>query len=418
MSLRAADAEDTFLYWRWHDAPAEFAAAKIETATLVQLLRRLHNALPILLPDESQDDSIRRALTFGPFTDRQYEARLATDLTKHLLPEDLRAQLLSRSRSGTITIHITPSPRLAQVPWELLFINDRTRILEIATVVYDPPATVVSSARTAEPPESGPLFLIDPQLPSGQTLEADGAAKFRRYLERYRDHMPPLPVSVDHAVGHTMDRVTLGRVLRTQRPSRILYFGHVSSRPDQPGTASLHLSDTAATWGLMEPTGGETPDDPSASRPFSALDLLQGTTDCPTSERWQAFGFPDRRPGADIWPMPPRVGMIACEGGADYRAFETFGLVMAMVAGGAKLVTTTRWTMPTDYAFHWLHPQKTRGASPTSDLARQVDLAHDSAYPIDHLVQWQRGQLDRWRRDGDITCSPLVWASLTNTVVP
>lgn len=42
----------------------------------------------------------------------------------------------------------------------------------------------------------------------------------------------------------------------------------------------------------------------------------------------------------------------------------------AMLDGGAELVTTTRWTMPTNYAFQKHHPRTAHSALPTSDLAR------------------------------------------------
>lgn len=427
VTLRAADATDTFLYWRWSDDPAQVSSAKIEASQLAGLQRAFLAALPVRINGETQEDALIRALLQGPFANPTLESQLMEALSTGILPKALREQLLAR-RGAPITVHVTPSPRLAQIPWELLSVDPHLRLLDIAYVVYDPPATVSSVLQAAparRPATSGPLFVIDPRLPAhadgggpGQTLQADGAAAFRHYLARYGDHRPPLPISATDAVGTDIDRLRLGAILRDHRPSRMLYFGHVSSRPDQPGTASLHLSDTARIWGLMEPIHGSGIDDPNAHRPFASIDLLSGTRECRTDEQLQAFGFTERQAGHTIWPMPPRVAMIACEGGADYRANETFGLVMAMIGAGAELVTTTRWTMPTDYTIQYLHSRQAGGALPTSDLARAVDAAHQSDHPIQRFVNWQRQQLDTWRGTGNITASPLIWAAVSHTLAP
>jgi hypothetical protein len=194
--------------------------------------------------------------------------------------------------------------------------------------------------------------------------------------------------------------------------SRLFYYGHVSAEPDEPGSASLHLSDVSDTsWGMARPLG--------THLPLSALDLLLGTTLAPEEYKGR---YPDAETdgGHDIWPMPSRVAVIACEGGADYRSRETFGLVIAMLNAGAELVTTTRWTLPTDLAFWHFHDDVARrGVHPTTELALTVDRAHTRDDPIAELLEWQRGQLNSWRdSDGAIEFSPLIWASMTNTWGP
>jgi hypothetical protein len=46
-----------------------------------------------------------------------------------------------------------------------------------------------------------------------------------------------------------------------------------------------------------------------------------------------------------------------------------------------------------------------------------VDAAHEDEDPVRSLGGWQREQLDRWRADGRIEHSPLLWAALTCIVV-
>lgn len=50
--IRAVDADDTFLYWRWSDSPNEFYSAKVGGADLAGALTNLHQALPLPMPGE------------------------------------------------------------------------------------------------------------------------------------------------------------------------------------------------------------------------------------------------------------------------------------------------------------------------------------------------------------------------------
>ncbi|MDX3128322.1 hypothetical protein PV367_00510 [Streptomyces europaeiscabiei] len=137
-------------------------------------------------------------------------------------------------------------------------------------------------------------------------------------------------------------------------------------------------------------------------RPLSAKDLLLGTLPL------RADGVP----GAQLWPAPPRVALIACESGGDLRFAESFGLATAVIHNGAQLVTATRWVLPTSFAFHRPAglPQSVR---PLTEAVVAVDAAHEDHDPVRRLRAWQRQQLDRWRADGRIEHSPLLWAALT-----
>lgn len=59
--------------------------------------------------------------------------------------------------------------------------------------------------------------------------------------------------------------------------------------------------------------------------PLCALDFLLGTQQCSDEKVWRRYGSNRRNYGHEIWPIPCRVALIACEGGVDFRSAETFG---------------------------------------------------------------------------------------------
>ncbi|MER7689818.1 hypothetical protein [Streptomyces sp. NPDC097610] len=117
---------------------------------------------------------------------------------------------------------------------------------------------------------------------------------------------------------------------------------------------------------------------------MSAKDLLLGTLPL------RADGVP----GAQLWPAPPRVALIACESDGDLRFAESFGLATTMVHNGTELVTATRWVLPTSFAFHRLAglPESVR---PLTEAVVAVDAAHEGHDPLHHLGAWQRKRLTR-----------------------
>jgi len=146
-------------------------------------------------------------------------------------------------------------------------------------------------------------------------------------------------------------------------------------------------------------------------RPLSALDLLLGTSQDAHRDPGLRYAHPGTVLGHEIWPMPPRVALIACESGGDYAASETFGLVVAAHSNGAEYVTATRWTLPTDHAFALHHPGLV-STYPTSDLAVNVHRALQTTHPIDVTRTWQLKQLHQWAVTGHITHTPLIFASI------
>lgn len=437
--VRAADAGDTFVAWRWLDDPQTPYAERLDTTALTAALDVLNSGLLYPPDGRSRDEWSAAILTNGPLANRESEAVLARRLAEAVLPARLRSQILARARSGErVRVRVTPSPRLARVPFELLALEGDRRLIEVADIRYDPPSTVhVDRGRTPPPGGWGEvkhlpvLYVVDPVLPPSLNAEGGDAqtltlARARRvWADRLADRVVAgraLSTGTDggQAVPHVHAELArhgsaedpgLRELLRTDH-SRLFYFGHVSSDPDEPGSAALHLHDTNDnTWGMAEVPGGR-----AAHRPLNALDLLLGTLLAPSSELGTPRSpAPDRVAGHEIWPMPTRVAVIACEGGADYRSAETFGLVMAMLNAGAELVTTTRWVLPTDSAFHQAHPGGLRRAVPTTTLALRVDEAHEQADPVADLADWQREQLAAWRHTGSIEHTPLLWAALTHT---
>lgn len=422
--LRAADAGDTYLAWRWLDDLDHPGAQRLNTANVSAAIEVLDRALIIQRDGESEDDALRRAMVDGSFVTPDRELALASELAAAILPPALVDEITRKADNGiAVRVRLTPSPRLARVPWELLTVDESgRRLLDVADFVYDPPATV-RTERSVTPDSwtdraTGPvIFVIDPRTHTSALkpiLIADEAAAdmFRERVDSYVRAGRARADYARRAVGGRVNRSTLHEWLLDATGSRLFYYGHVSALADEPGSASLHISDRESpSWGgLATPVGSHLP--------LSALDLLLGTTTAPNDNQ-RRYGSDEPLAGHQIWPMPPRVAVIACEGGADFRSSETFGLVIAMLNAGAELVTTTRWTMPTDRTFwQYYEPLELQKSRPTTDFALTVDAAHDDPDAVGVLTAWQRDQLELWRQHGDVAHTPLVWASLINTWAP
>ncbi|MFH5230864.1 hypothetical protein [Antrihabitans spumae] len=415
--VRAADAGDTYLSWRWLDEPAKPDYEVLLAAQLTNVLGGLDAAL-VGRRSGSASDPAHTALVAGAFADPVREHSLACALTDCVLPARLRREIADRAKRARVGFRITPSPRLARVPWELLCVDEESRLIEVADVTYDPPAAV-HAGRSAMPDdwsnvrEHPAVLIVDPVLPAAVLGDLRAVLTYADGLiwsERLVDHLVANRISLGdsaRALHAKIDRGHLSVALKQPR-SRLLYFGHVTAAIDQPGSAAIHLDDTTTQWGVP-PAGVEYGD----HRPLTALDLLLGTRlDGPGS--WTKFGSDGPQDGHELWPMPSRVAIIACEGGADYRSMETFGLVIAMINSGAELVTTTRWILPSDNAFRSVGID----TQPASELGLRVDAAHELDDPLADLTAWQVDRLDRWRSDGDLAATPLVWASLTHTLAP
>jgi hypothetical protein len=114
--------------------------------------------------------------------------------------------------------------------------------------------------------------------------------------------------------------------------------------------------------------------------------------------------------------MPPRVALLACASGSDYRFDEATGLVAAAILGGAQVVTATLWSLPTSAGYRQLGTAGNATADPMAAAIIAVDQAHEADEAGCAVNRWQRQQMRRWR-EGDTTASPLYWAALVTFTV-
>jgi hypothetical protein len=284
---------------------------------------------------------------------------------------------------------VSPSARLARVPWGLLAMptDDGFRLMELADVLMAAPSNIVNSARTAadwdDRRDGPPLLILDPRVPGQRPDSALGSVLGRPSAEtplaqhfaelmRQRAVLPDVAAAVELFRRTDADRPWLGHQL-DRRPSRLLYVGHATAADGDVGhadRAALHLAD---------------------ERPLTASDLMTAKL-----------------------PMPPRIAMIACASGGDYQFDEATGLVAAMILGGAQLVTATLWSLPTAAGYRQFAAANDR--DPMAEAIIAVDRAHQEADAGRAVNGWQREQMRRWR-DGDTSASPLYWAALATFAV-
>ncbi|MFE7074793.1 CHAT domain-containing protein [Streptomyces sp. NPDC057620] len=404
--------------WTWVSGVQGFGTGYAPAADVDEAIRALAAALPGA-GEDGGTEGVRRAFASGALASYEEERRLARLLAEALWPPGLTDQIRQVSaRLGRPLIRLQPSPRVAQVPWELLAVDggdgDKllegdVRLIDLADIATSVPASLrrpgAVSPNSAAP--DAVVLVLDPRVPGhradsplGSVLGRPGSDPALLSLVQRRLDTgtvePPVATPAEALRRTDLDRDWLSEVLR-RGARRLMYVGHVSGAPVEGGRSedvTLHLCCGPKTTGLTEPV--------RAHRPLSAKDLLLGTLPL------RADGVP----GAELWPAPERVALIACESGGDLRFAESFGLASAMIHNGARLVTATRWVLPTSFAFHRLAavPETVR---PLTDLVIAVDDAHEHADPVRRLGSWQRERLDRWRADGRIEHAPLLWAAVT-----
>ncbi|MEV6277187.1 CHAT domain-containing protein [Nocardia sp. NPDC051832] len=404
--VRMADAGDLYMSWRWVGDVGPGGVSMLPGGPIDDVVARLARELPI----PGAPEGLERALTTGAFATLESEYLLARDLSRALLPSGLAGQLAHLHAQGIRPlIRLQPSPRLAQVPWEILAPAPDLRLLDLADISLLAPASIVGApGRTARhwaDQQHLPLVaILDPRIPGFRADSALGSVlgrmdapsalteRIAEYVAQQR-FMPEVSGPLAAFRRTDVNRDWLSTALR-KGASRLLYVGHVTAAPPASGqseNAELHLACGAETTGFA--TANRT------HRPLSAKDFLLGTHTLD----------PEPAAGSDLWPIPSRVALIACESGGDLRFTEALGLTAAMIAGGAELVTATRWPLPTDLAF-----QRFAGtdARPLLDTIYAVDAAHEQPDPVVALIDWQRDRLDAWRGGGAIAHSPILWSAL------
>ncbi|MFC3963636.1 CHAT domain-containing protein [Nocardia jiangsuensis] len=401
--IRMADAGDLYLWWRWENHTAAPGIGVVPEAQLRAVLDELTAALP----DPATPGSLENALTAGALADPDREQHLAEQLARAFLPYNLAVALHELMTSGIRPhLRIQPAPRVAQVPWELLAPDPAIRLIEIADLSLLPPVSVV---RAREPRPWNPALpvvaVLDPRVPGFRADSAlgsvlgrpDPATPVARRVAEYAatGRLAPAAATPADAFRRTdLDRDLLGELLRAGA-SRLLYVGHVTAAAPESGRseeAALHLACPAELPGFAAPL--------RTHRPFTAKDLLLGSH---TRD-------PDPQPGTRLWPIPARVALIACESGGDLRFGEALGLVTAMIAGGAELVTACRWPLPTDLAVQRLAGAPAT-ATPLQDTICAIDTAHEHPDPVAAHADWQRTRLTAWRTTPSPATAPVLWAA-------
>jgi hypothetical protein len=443
--LRFADVGiATYASLRVVGQPSRTVTWVVDEPILLAALQELDGALPEPRACESRRDAIERALTKGPFAAPDTELTIAYILGVLLIGSAGWQLLIECLASPRALLFVSPSARLAGVPWGLLAlptsgpsaeelvraraeavtttgrvaaripwqlanISDHTdgyRLMELVDVLMAVPPNIVHSPRTPagwDTRQDGPpLLVLDPRVPEqlpdsalGSVLGRPSAqTRLARHFTELMERRPVLP-GVDAAVElfrrQDADRRWLAELL-AQNPSRLMYVGHASSADNDPDRASradraaLHLACTARIPGDADAIGDH--------RPLTASDLMSLQL-----------------------PMPPRVALLACASGGDYRFDEATGLVAAVILGGAQLVTATLWSLPTTAAYRqFAAAGDGPTADPMADVIIAVDHAHEAVDAGCAVNRWQREQMRCWR-DGDISASPLYWGALVTFAV-
>ncbi|MCV7101438.1 CHAT domain-containing protein [Mycobacterium palustre] len=437
--LRFADVGiATYASLRIVGQPSRTVAWVVEEPILLAAVQELTGALPEPHGTESRDGAIERALTAGAFAAVDTELTLAYILGVLLIGPAGWQLLLECVTSPRATLFVSPSARLARVPWGLLAVpksgpskeelvrarqeaitasgrvaaripwqltnigdhTDGHRLMELVDVLMAVPQNIVHAPRAPAGWDSRsdgpPVLVLDPRVPGQRPDSALGSvlgrpspetplAQHFTALMRERTVLPNVGAAVELFRRQDADRVWLADLL-AQRPSRLMYVGHASSADGQSADrAALHLACPATIPGDADLIGDH--------RPLTASDLMSLRL-----------------------PLPPRVALLACGSGGDYRFDEATGLVAAMILGGAQLVTATLWSLPTTAAYRQFSATTGAEPDPMADLVIAVDHAHQGAEAGGAVNRWQRAQMRRWR-GGDTTASPLYWGALATFAV-
>lgn len=451
VTLAGIDAGDQ-VYWTWEWADGSGPGASTTPADALRpVLRRLDAALPGFVDADRDDELVlaslpgwerglreraervpaelhllamaHRCLT-GELADPRREAELARALGNLLLPVGLVAEL-DGAEGDRPLVRVLPPASCVRVPWELLALpgwDDDRRLVEVADVVTVAPLLTRDGDPDRPHPSwsadasGGPLLVVDPAHGRAGSVLLDHQ---REVWVRRLGSASPGGHLARGAVGEEwMDRVWLSEQLRAvPPPSRLLFVGHV----ELGGAGDGRAERTGLLLGGLDRYRADAfgHSDGGAMRTLTARDLLAGTREMDPDTDPAAVPAPGRRhrgveavAGDALWPMPPRVALLACQSGTDLGDSEPFGLVTAVLELGAELVTATRWPLLTDVV-HLVVVGPHAAAEPLGDLVREVDAAHDDIDPVRRLARWQRARLDAWRREPAPASSPLTWAAVT-----
>src|SRR5882724_9828238 len=139
----------------------------------------------------------------------------------------------SSAPSQRAALFVSPSARLARVPWGLLAMttDDGYRLMELADVLMAAPSNIVHSARTSagwdDRRNGPPLLILDPRVPGQRPDSALGSVLGRpsaetRLAQHFTDLMqrravlPDISSAVELFRRADADRPWLGRQLDRQ----------------------------------------------------------------------------------------------------------------------------------------------------------------------------------------------------------
>ena len=149
--LRFADVGmATYASLRVVGQPARTVTWVVEEQVLGEALDRLAEALPDPVKAETRRDAVDRAITRGPFATPESELALARTLGAQLLAPPAWQLLVESVSSPRAALFVSPSARLARVPWGLLAMPDEDghRLMELVDVLMAAPPNIVHSSRT------------------------------------------------------------------------------------------------------------------------------------------------------------------------------------------------------------------------------------------------------------------------------
>ncbi|GAB5899317.1 CHAT domain-containing protein [Mycolicibacterium mageritense] len=377
----------TYASLRVVGAPERSVTWVIEEPNLQAVEAALNSALPDPVGSETPAEAIERAVTTGAFADPKAEFELAQLLGVQLIGADGWKLLADCVESPRPVLFVSPSPSLGRVPWGQLAMPGPHgfRLMELVDVLMAVPPNIVHAPRQVsdwqDRRDHPPVLLLDPRIPGQRPDSPLGSVLGRpspdtvlsRHFGNLIDEgvLPAVTDAVELFRRTDTDRRWLAEVC-AQEPSRLLYVGHASAADGDAGhadRAALHLAE---------------------DRPLTAGEVISAGV-----------------------PIPPRVALLACASGGDYRFDEAAGLVAAMILGGAQLVTATLWSLPTTAGFRMFG---TAEADLMADTIVGVDLAHRGDDAGRAVNRWQRAQMRRWR-DGDRAASPLHWAAVASFAV-
>lgn len=358
-----------------------------------RLLEEWEVALPTPRPGEGLHGALDRAFA-GPLRTPRSERALMARLGYSLLPGFLTAEILSRrSRGLSVEVRFLPPPSCASIPWALVPLADSPRFVDslsrprlgmVADVVSDVP-TSFHAGRGRVPggePASGTVRVIDPKVSIAGRLFT-------------QEQQALLDEEGGFAAGSRVDPAMLAdRLTQVPPPEALLFVGHVTD-----GDFSMHLStpDRGSAAAL--------PADAVRGR-LSAADLVLGTT------RDGAGALT----GPEIWPMPPKVAIVACNSGSDLSRREPFGLVIACLNGGAEWVLATHWVLPADRRFRPSDRLDDDDAQPLFDCVRIAEAVVEAADPVRALAALLRERIAAWEglpQERELPGeSPLTWGAL------